>query len=73
MTDPSQVALARAFVGVSYLLGARGSELVARQPVDAAGTRLANELGSQDPAVRARVVAHAVLDVGRDLDRRRVE
>jgi len=72
-TDQTTRALARAFVGVSFLMGARDSELVAREALDAEGARLVARLATTDRAVRARAVADAVLEVCRDLDGRRVE
>jgi len=65
--------VARAFVGVSFLMGARGSELLAREALDAAGARLAARLETADRRVRARAVADAIVEVCRDLDGRRVE
>jgi hypothetical protein len=60
-------------VGVGFLVGARGSELVAREALDAAGARLVGRLATADRTVRARAMADAILEVCRDLDGRRVE
>jgi len=72
MTTPAEVALARAFVGVSYLLGARGTDLFARIPLEPVAERLARSLEASERQVRAREAASAVLTVSRDLDARRV-
>ncbi len=72
MSDASQEALTRAFVGVSYLLGARAGELRGRRPVHVVAERLTTALADRDQLVRARAVAGALLAVSRDLDRRRI-
>ena len=72
MTEPNERVLARAFVGVSYLIGCRGGELLAREPLNPAGARLGEALSASERGVRSRALAQALLPVGQDLDRRRV-
>jgi hypothetical protein len=72
MSEPSATALTRAFVGVGYVVGARGPELLARGGLHEGARRLAAELESADRTTKAKVLAGAVLEVCRELDRRRV-
>ena len=72
MTDATEVAVTRAFVGVSYLLGARGAELAARDRLHPIARQMAGLLESAERLTRARATASAVLAVSRDLDERRV-